>query len=334
MIDRAAAVELLDVGYRWVCERRRDYSPNSDVWDLRRRWPAERDRISRDLKAGTYRFAPTRVYRVDGETKEVWAAADAVVLKALTLVLGPVLAPHVSADGHGLAGRRGHKAAVRRARTLAGRGGFVCRTDIADFYTSIDHQIAYRQLCDHVDDPLVAALVWQYLRRTRCRGGDYVAVQRGISLGCPLSPLIAALYLTPVDTAITECGVDYVRFCDDVLFSAPTRHRLRRAIRAMHAAVAKLGLRCHPGRSDKTYIGRPAKGFDYLGYRLGTAQIAPSRTAVMNMVARIRRLHEQGTSHRRVGEYVRRWQQWARAGLTNTHRHKTAPDPDQHNRGN
>ncbi len=39
----------------------------------------------------------------------------------------------------------------------------------------------------------------QYLRRSSERGGVFWDYERGISLGCPLSPLIGAFYLKRLD---------------------------------------------------------------------------------------------------------------------------------------
>ncbi len=72
-------------------------------------------------------------------------------------------------------------------------------------------------------DVLVCGLVWQYMRRTICYGGNYWDVRRGISLGCPLSPLMAALYLKPLDDRMEELELFYARFMDDWIIIAPTR---------------------------------------------------------------------------------------------------------------
>ena len=46
-------------------------------------------------------------------------------------------------------------------------------------------------------------------------GGLYRNIKRGISLGCPLSPLIGALYLKLMDDRMEKTGLFYVRFMDD-----------------------------------------------------------------------------------------------------------------------
>ncbi len=58
-------------------------------------------------------------------------------------------------------------------------------------------------------------LIGQYLRRTAERGGEFFNYDRGISLGCPLSPLIGAFFLDDLDRRMARSGLFYVRFMDD-----------------------------------------------------------------------------------------------------------------------
>jgi hypothetical protein len=51
---------------------------------------------------------------------------------------------------------------------------------------------------------------------------------------------------------------------DDILVLAPTRWKLRRAVKRLNQTFTELKLEKHP---DKTFIGRIEKGFDFLGYQ-------------------------------------------------------------------
>ncbi len=53
------------------------------------------------------------------------------------------------------------------------------------------------------------------IRRTVYCDDFYRNVKRGISLGCPLSPLMGALYLKQLDDSMDKTGLFYVRFMDD-----------------------------------------------------------------------------------------------------------------------
>jgi len=72
--------------------------------------------------------------------------------------------------------------------------------------------------------------VQQYLHRTIEEKCLYSSVERGISLGCPLSPIMAALYLDLLDRRMEKTGLFYVRFMDDWVILAPTRWALRRGV--------------------------------------------------------------------------------------------------------
>lgn len=185
------------------------------------------------LLHGQYRFSPLRRLQIEGEFIELWAALDALVLKALAIVLNrrldfPRSCYHVPGkDGE----KRGAKAAVRHicARLLLNQ--FVFRSDVKSYYASIDHAVLLALVRDHIDDRRVLDLVGQYLHRTVDENCLYSTVTRGISLGCPLSPVMAAIYLEPLDRRMEATGLTYARFMDDWVILAPTSWSLRRAVR-------------------------------------------------------------------------------------------------------
>jgi hypothetical protein len=168
-----------------------------------------------------------------------------------------------------------------------------------------------------LDDPIVLDLVEQYLRRTVDQDCLYTTVTCGISLGCPLSPLMAALYLEPLDRRLEASGLTYARFMDDWVILAPTRWSLRRAVRMVNQTLRELRVEQHP---DKTFIGRIERGFTFLGYWIterGVTGVAPSTWQAFR--ERVAQLYEQNAPQeeilRRIGQYVRRWKRWALSGV-------------------
>ena len=49
------------------------------------------------------------------------------------------------------------------------------------------------------------------MRRCAERGGLFYDIERGISLGCPLSPLMGALFLQTLDERMEQLGLFYLR---------------------------------------------------------------------------------------------------------------------------
>jgi hypothetical protein len=192
----------------------------------------------------------------------------------------------------------------------------VFRTDVKSYYASIDHLKLLDQVAVYIKDRLVMNLIGQYLRRTSERGGCFWAFEKGISLGCPLSPLIGAFFLSAVDDTLEKTGLFYIRFMDDILVLAPSRWKLRRAVRTVNQALASLAVEKHP---DKTFIGRIERGFDFLGYHYSRAGLTIARKTIANFIKKASRLYEQKRStvlaDAALEMYVKRWTRWASSGF-------------------
>ena len=298
--------------YAWLCQRRVNYSRNDDVWDVRWRWDEIRPRLQVWLRAGVYRIGSVRRFPAGDETVEVCPALDALVLKAIAIVLAAHWLPKLSPHCYHIKGRGGAKAAVRFVNEHFADHPFVFRTDVKSYSASIDHDILLAMLEQDVRDERVLDLLRQHVQRTIYDGGLYEDVEQGISLGCPLSPLMGAVYLKRLDERMEATGLAYARFMDDWVIRAPTRWKLRAAIRLVNETLTELRLQQHP---DKTFIGRVSRGFDLLGYRFTPAGLKVAPRAVGRCVERVSRLYEQDVDLVRIVAYVRSWQRWARSGL-------------------
>ena len=312
LIARVVSDETLDIAFDWVCKRRQDDSHNSDIWDLRRGWAEIKPELQRVLAAGGYEFDALREIRTGTEVIDLWSARDALVLKALAFVLGDHLDPVISESCHHVKGRRGAKAAVRKALSAVSTDSHVMKSDIKSYYASIDHAVMFDLAGEYIDDPFVLRLIWNYLRRTVCFGENYREVTCGISLGCPLSPLMGALYLKPLDDAVGTARLFYARFMDDWVIIAPGRWKLRKIVKIVNTVLNRLKIEKHP---DKTFIGTAIKGFDFLGYRVKPGKLSVSQSTIKRHFERVVRLYEQGAGYNRVRRYVRRWFDWLKAGF-------------------
>jgi len=162
----------------------------------------------------------------------------------------------------------------------------------------------------------VLELLGEAIRRTVERGGLYCEIRTCISRGCPLSPLLGALYLRWLDERMEAHDLYYVRYMDDVLVLTKTHWQLRRAVRILNRTFRELKVLQHP---DKTLIGRIEKGFDFLGYYYSREYLQVAIKTVSNFAERLHRLYEQKKTAPDLGavlgEYVVRWLRGCLGGI-------------------
>ena len=302
LLKQVCSDNTLQAAASWVQAKNSTYRPNlSEIGNL--------------LNSGDYCFQPLRTVKTthklgEPETLEIWEPQDQLVLKAISLVVTKHFSDVFPASCHHLEGRGGIKKAVRQTRDFVQKhpDSWVMKTDVKGYYANIDHFVLYKQLNALMpNEPTLMRFMWQHLQRTVEDGGNYYNRERGISLGCSLSPFLAALYLLPLDKAFEGQDYFYARFMDDWVIITPTRWKLRSAVKRVNIILNQQKL---TKASNKTFIGRSQRGFDFLSYHF-----TPQSLTLQRRDARIYRLYEQGADDNRVGESVSRWQRWAKAGL-------------------
>jgi hypothetical protein len=101
---------------------------------------------------------------------------------------------------------------------------------------------------------------------------DLVPMDVGVPQGSPISPLLANVYLDPLDRHFEERRLDFVRYADDFLVFAADEPKALDALRAMATFLHDpLRLALKPA---KTAHVRVTEGVDFLGFRLSGGSVA------------------------------------------------------------
>jgi hypothetical protein len=296
-----------------------NHPDNADIWWLRSHWKQIKAPLLKMINEGNYVFSPMQhMCKENGQFLHIWSSQDALVLKILTNVVQDQLViskrcTHVK--GHG-----GLKQTVSEVQSKLKYYEFVCKTDVKGYYESIDHFTLLNQIADQISNRVLRNYCYQAVRRTVEYGGTFKEIERGISSGCALSPLLGALYLKLLDDKLSELDVYYVRYMDDILIMTRTRWQNRRAVVLLNQIFNQLKVKQHP---DKTFIGRIEKGFDFLGYHFSTMPLTMANISITKHLERVYRLYEQQKSKKAtsseialvLGQYVKRWLAWCQAGL-------------------
>jgi len=202
---------------------------------------------------------------------------------------------------------------VRAVQGAVGEATFVFRSDVKSYYASINPHCLMGQLGDMIASPVVLDLFRGYLQLMVDEDGALRQIDLGICLGCPLSPLMGGVYLKPLDDAMTNTGLFYARFMDDGVVLARMRGELRAAIKRANDVLESLRVVKHP---DKTYVGRVARGFEFMGYRFdgesGLDGVDIAAATWHNHFARWLALEDDAP---RVAQYQMFWWRWVESGV-------------------
>ena len=188
MMSDIVATAHLDQAFAAIYKRRRNDHFNSDLWAFSLNWPAERRKIQQALLQGCYQLSPVMAYRSAKGRLTRWSSRDAVVLKAISLQLTAVLDSHIDQRCYHLKGRGGLKAAVRAVARTQYHYTYVVKSDVADYYDSMNHQVVLAQCRRVIQDKNVLRIIAQYLNRVEVQEGEHSLIHQGIPKGCSLSP--------------------------------------------------------------------------------------------------------------------------------------------------
>jgi RNA-directed DNA polymerase len=144
---------------------------------------------------------------------------------------------------------------------------FVVDADLQSYFDTIPHERLMQRVEERISDGRVLGLLHSWLAQDILRDTERWTPTEGTPQGAVISPLLANIYLHPLDELMAARGYRMVRYADDFVVLCKSREEAEAALAEIHAWVNGNGLRLHP---DKTHVGdcrRIGEGFDFLGYR-------------------------------------------------------------------
>lgn len=258
---------------------------------LKTHWPG----IKEKLLSGAYRPAAVKavaIPKANGgiRTLGIPTVQDRLIQQALHQVMSAAFDGQMSDHSYGFRPGRSAHDAVEAARGYVASGkNWVVDIDLRSFFDQVNHDRLMNMLSRRIKDKRVLKLIGRYLRAPlRQADGTQEKRLRGTPQGGPLSPLLANLYLEPLDQELEKRGIAFVRYADDIALYVSSERAAQRVLLKVKAWLAKeLDLEVN---DDKSGTGR-SEETQLLGFRIhAKGDVSPAPKAIKKLKERVREL--------------------------------------------
>lgn len=272
---------------------------------------AQLAKLHEELRTKRYRRQPARRAWIPkpGSTEKrplgIPAVRDRTVEAALKHVLEPIFEHDFAEQSYGFRPERGCREAVKRVEQLLSEGRTWCvDLDFKSYFDTIPHERLLGLVQERVVDGSVLALLTQSLKAgvlEELKG--WQPTQEGTPQGAVISPLLANLYLNPLDHQMAGQGWEMVRYADDLVVLCRSREEAEQALTYLRQWAEEAGLTVHPTKTR--IVNVLSEGFDFLGWHFRGGKKWPRQKSLQKLQEKLRPLTRR-TNGRSLDEIITR----------------------------
>jgi RNA-directed DNA polymerase len=274
LIDKVWKMENLQSAAAKVAQYKSRHKPDGQrcrryAEQAQRRLPA----LQNKLRKGEYQPQPARrVWIPKLGSRElrplgIPPVENRVVEMAVRQVIEPIFEQTFAPQSYGFRPGRGAKDALRRVQQLLDAGWIgVVDADVKSYFDNIPQDKLLAAIAEHVSDGAVLELLRRFLEQGVMESGrGWQPTETGTPQGAVISPLLANIYLNPLDHAMARQGGQRVRYADDFSILCERAEQAQAALAAVGQGMERAGLTLHPTKT-RIVNASEAGGFDFLGY--------------------------------------------------------------------
>ena len=223
--------------------------------------------LHEDLINGSFTPEPMKKIdlKKDDKTRPITIASikDKIVQRVLLNYLNSLYNLTFSDKSYAYRPNKSTLKAINRVSDFIKRGNvYILKSDIKDFFETIDHDILICILKEKIKDERLINLILMYLKVGAFdKNLKYISHNLGVYQGNIISTILANIYLDKMDKFLEKHNLDFVRFADDFVIFTKTKFKIELALRNLRRFLKlyKLSL-----KEEKTYITHVNSGFSFL----------------------------------------------------------------------